>query len=168
MTLIKSSDREVAPGIFMSLSSIYNKAYRPEQAQKVIKLIQAAYPIIKRELGLTKSVKFRIGPIKAKGVRGRYTNHDRSIAVDQRFDLQSILETIAHELVHAKQYESGDLSWNGTASCWKGRAYSHANTYAAYRALPWEAEAFALQSVLALKVIGEIGTNIIGTKVVRI
>jgi len=35
-----------------------------------------------------------------------------------------ILRTLAHELVHVKQYITGDLSWRDKGMLWKGEVYS--------------------------------------------
>lgn len=49
----------------------------------------------------------------------------------------SILSIICHEMVHLKQYESGDLKLEGTTFFWKGQEYNHTD----YWSRPWEIEA---------------------------
>lgn len=58
-------------------------------------------------------------------------------------------ETLAHELVHAKQLLTGELSDRpGMITVWKGEEYVNLRgslPEAVYKALPWEAEAYDLQ-----------------------
>ena len=57
----------------------------------------------------------------------------------------AILKTLAHELVHVKQFLKRELvDTNGLESKWKGEAY----LYIDYYNLPWEKEAYHLQEVL--------------------
>lgn len=48
-----------------------------------------------------------------------------------------LLEIICHEMVHLKQYYSGDLRLNGTIFTWKGQKYEDIS----YWDRPWEKEA---------------------------
>lgn len=68
-------------------------------------------------------------------------------------NLRSLLETVAHEFVHAKQFDRKELgytkvssrwnyTWNGVINNNKG------STYNAYRKQPWEIEAFDSQAEL--------------------
>jgi hypothetical protein len=58
-------------------------------------------------------------------------------------------ETLAHELVHAKQLLKGELKDDvGFTTIWKGEEYVNLRNKlpeAVYKALPWEAEAYDLQ-----------------------
>ena len=59
-----------------------------------------------------------------------------------------ILKTIAHEMVHGKQYLRGEL--NGWHDKWQGKSTKkYDNT--PYKDLPWEIEALALEEVLYKK-----------------
>ena len=59
-------------------------------------------------------------------------------------------ETLAHELVHAKQLLTGELKdESGFTTIWKGEEYVNLRNKlpeAVYKALPWEAEAYARQA----------------------
>lgn len=56
------------------------------------------------------------------------------------------LSVLAHEMVHVKQYVTGDLVDHGTHCSWKGKSYE---AYEAdsndYYFSPWEVEAFGMQ-----------------------
>ena len=59
-------------------------------------------------------------------------------------------ETLAHELIHAKQLLMGELKdEKGFKTIWKGEEYINFRGHlkeSAYRELPWEAEAYSRQS----------------------
>ena len=59
-------------------------------------------------------------------------------------------ETLAHELVHAKQLLKGELEDNeGFKTIWRGEEYINLRgslPEAVYKALPWEAEAYTRQN----------------------
>jgi hypothetical protein len=73
--------------------------------------------------------------------------------IDSKLKLPHMLITLAHEMVHAKQYVRGqyraELSRNGKVKkLWLGRVYS-----VAYLKRPWELEAFRREGELALALI---------------
>ena len=156
--MIKSTDRQVVPNVYMALSCIYNPKYNPEKALTVAGLVHQAMPVLYKILNVKPGVKVRVGPIKSKTMNGRYYSHARTIDIDHRMPLDKIMQTLAHEMVHAEQYDQGRLAWNGRVQFWHGTAHhSKATTYNAYRALPWEAEAFDRQAGLADQVWAELG-----------
>lgn len=65
------------------------------------------------------------------------------ISVNKENDLEMMVETVLHEMVHVKQYVRGELSECGVV--WKGKDCSHIKEY---MSLPWEIEAHALEAVL--------------------
>jgi hypothetical protein len=76
-----------------------------------------------------------------------------TIMIDSKLKLPHVLITLAHEMVHAKQYVRGqyraELSRNGKVKrLWLGRVYS-----VAYLKRPWELEAFRREGELALALI---------------
>ncbi len=73
--------------------------------------------------------------------------------------IKEIFDTLAHEFIHVRQYDSGDMKWDWDGDLvrwiktWKGVEYSpmrSSNNYkkmdtkenVQYKELPWEAEAF--------------------------
>lgn len=54
--MIKSTDRQVYPGVYMALSTIYNKHYKPEHSSAVAAMVDMAMPVLKRILSLELSL----------------------------------------------------------------------------------------------------------------
>ena len=52
-----------------------------------------------------------------------------------------ILKTLAHELVHVKQYVMGELTWRDRGLMWKGHLYTP-ELLAEYFETPYEIESF--------------------------
>lgn len=151
------TDKLVAPGIYRSLSSIYN-AKLVDQAAVVQFVVQKAMPCLRQLLNLPKNVVVRVGPIKARGINGRYINGSNLAEIDCRLMWDKALVTLCHEMVHAEQYHTGRLSSayvrsKGFVHTWNGSLdYNKGTTYKAYREQPWEVEAFDRQNELADKV----------------
>ncbi len=87
------------------------------------------------------------------GVCAKTGEKEISIAVDSQLDFPQMLITLAHEMVHAKQYVRGQyrsvLSRNGRMKkIWLGKQYS-----VAYMKRPWEIEAFSRESELAVALV---------------
>jgi hypothetical protein len=61
------------------------------------------------------------------------------------------LRVLAHECVHIAQFVTGKLFIKNGEGHWKSKIYKETDdmSYAAYRALPWEKEAFRRQSKVA-------------------
>jgi hypothetical protein len=157
--VIKSTDRQVYPGVYMALSTIYNKHYKPEHSSAVASMVHKALPVLKCILGLAHvDINVRVCPIKDKYTNGRYYNGSRTVWIDARNSVDRSLAVLCHEMVHAQQYATGRLTSSGNYSTWEGSivAKTRPASYAAYRALPWEAEAFARQDKLAAIVAAEI------------
>ena len=60
----------------------------------------------------------------------------------KRLSVDQMMKTLAHEMVHAKQYIFGEL--DGYSDSWKG---SDVNYYS-YEDSPWEKEAYKLEEIL--------------------
>ena len=65
------------------------------------------------------------------------TNRDFEIEIDRKLTLRKLLETVAHEMVHVKQYARKEL--NPYHNKWMGKTVNPAKV--AYWDLPWEIEA---------------------------
>ena len=63
-----------------------------------------------------------------------------------------VLKTLAHELVHVKQYVVGDLSMKTKGTFWKGE-YHEIKNMAEYFKSPWEIEAYGLERYLWMNFI---------------
>lgn len=158
--MLKKTDRQVYPNVYMPLSAIYNPHYTPERADAIARMVQKALPVLKHILGLQSfNIKVRVCPIKRKNVNGIYYSTTSTAWVDFRRSPRGVLETLCHEMVHAQQYASGRLiRGSNSRSLWDGQMIKdNPISYTAYRALPWEAEAFERQAGLANLVEAEIG-----------
>ena len=78
--------------------------------------------------------------------KGRYKEYIVTIKKDK--DFAEILQTIAHELVHVKQYAEGTLNFGKDLnhSIWKGKVYDEKKI--SYWELPWEIEAYGMERCL--------------------
>lgn len=90
------------------------------------------------------------------GVCGMTGKHEISVAVDSALDTLQSLTTLAHEMVHAKQYirgqYRGELSRNGKMKrIWLGKSYS-----VSYLKRPWEKEAFRREGELACALLDNV------------
>ncbi len=71
--------------------------------------------------------------------------HHYEIYIDESLDLDEMVISLAHELVHVKQYELRELvELKNSALQWNGVFYSNA----LYNDAPWEKEAFEKENVL--------------------
>lgn len=62
--------------------------------------------------------------------------------------LKDVVITIAHELVHVRQFLDGELVWEDDENvCYKGTWYRHEN-HAEYWLAPWEIEARGWESAI--------------------
>ena len=64
------------------------------------------------------------------------TNREFELEIDRKLTLRKMLETVAHEMVHVKQYARRELGHNYK---WHGKTYSPEKV--SYWDLPWEIEA---------------------------
>lgn len=90
------------------------------------------------------------------GIASKTGKTEISIAVDSTLALPQMLMTLAHEMVHAKQYIRGqyraELSRNGKMKrFWLGKQYS-----VEYRKRPWEVEAFRREGELVEALIDSV------------
>ena len=90
------------------------------------------------------------------GVCGMTGKHEISVAVDSALDTLQSLTTLAHEMVHVKQYVRGqyrgELARNGKMKrIWLGKQYS-----VEYIKRPWEREAFRREMELVNALLDEL------------
>lgn len=77
----------------------------------------------------------------------RDTNRQFEIELSRDLTLKELVTTVAHEMVHVKQYARKELDGFGTR--WKNARVKEGTTY---WELPWEKEAYRLQDKLAQKI----------------
>lgn len=154
-------------------SAKYYKAYK-KHTPLVLATVKEALPFLEQEFPLVdfSRIEIVIRPLPAKNNTGmiRYVWGKATIELDCRMaTVARILDTLAHEITHAEQYQTGRLKWDTDPNsdepphfrprCWiwdqggKIKAFgpSAGSTYKAYRALPWEVEAFARGAEFAAK-----------------
>lgn len=68
------------------------------------------------------------------------------VNIDAKVHKNYILNTLAHEMVHVKQYVKGELSSRKGLQLWKGK---HVSSKLAYHETPWEIEAMRKEVLLA-------------------
>jgi hypothetical protein len=153
-----NTDKQVAPHITMSLSAIYTHT---NSANKIVEMVKIALPALRTLLHFDENVVIRVAPIKARNTNGRYYAGTKVAEIDCRLSVSRALEVLCHELVHAEQYFTGRLAWNGRTQYWNGESgYGRGSTYNAYRHLPWEQEAFGRQAQLAARVMEMVMTGL--------
>lgn len=161
MTILRDSDKMITSNIYASGFAYYNKPMK-KSTMFAISMIDRSLPEFRKLLNIPKDIKFRVAPLKTRGLHGCYWKGSKVAEIDPRVSSKALLGVIAHELVHAEQYNEGRLdqeyvrgryvhSWNGSLVMNKG------TTYAAYRNQPWEIEAFERQGVLADTVANKLG-----------
>ena len=78
--------------------------------------------------------------------KGRYKEF--SLDIKKTKDLHDILQTIAHELVHVKQYMNGNLNFGKDLNhtIWNKKVFNEKKI--SYWELPWEIEAYGMERCL--------------------
>jgi hypothetical protein len=92
--------------------------------------------------------------IKLKTLKGAYgycletdTNRTFEIEVHRDLKLRTLLETVAHEMVHVKQYARREL--HPVHNTWCGKTYNPEKV--SYWDLPWEIEAHGRETGLFIR-----------------
>lgn len=149
---IKKSDIKVGPNLYRSMQSKYNKRHA-DYCERAMSLLCDAIPFYTQHLDVPEDLMFRLGSLKGN-VKGYYNHAEKLVTVDYVAYTNNLLESLAHEMVHAEQYHQGRLesaysTVKGWYWVWNGQSVNRATTYAAYRALPHEEEAFRRAPILA-------------------
>jgi hypothetical protein len=92
------------------------------------------------------------GMAKREGNRGSvFKLGPKTIAmmIDSALDVEKLIVTLAHEMVHVKQYAKGQITHgkNVKSKFWMGKLIS-----ADYYDTPWEIEAYSKERILANKI----------------
>jgi len=92
--------------------------------------------------------------IKLKALKGVYgycceldNNRSFEIEVDRSLKLRTLLETVAHEMVHVKQYARREM--HPVHNTWCGKTYNPEKV--SYWDLPWEIEAHGRETGLFVR-----------------
>lgn len=76
------------------------------------------------------------------------------VRINANDDFLTQLSTLAHEMVHIKQYVTGQLDCSESGKRWKWHGRYHKGTEP-YELSPWEREAYATEGILAQAFIQE-------------
>lgn len=101
------------------------------------------------------SIRFVQGLKKQAGIRGgtiKLGGPNIEVALDSKLDLETMLTTLAHEMVHVKQYVLGQLKLRDGVYTWLGKEYD-----TSYVESPWEIEAFSRERLIANKIVLALG-----------
>ena len=149
-----------SPRIKMSASAWY---HFPKTAYPIAELIKSTESAFRGLLDFAEDTTFRVTAIRKRTKHGQYWSKMKTVELDCRLPLATAIQTLAHELVHAEQYHQGRLVASQSAASgdwnqyWNGEHVKVRTGYKAYRALPWEMEAFGREKELADKVIAQLG-----------
>ena len=152
-------DSRFGTKVTASRDCIYVDRNVKEMTKKIADTMYRLMPHFRKELDLPKGLTIRIGKLKSKTLQGVYYDAKKLVELEPRRDsLQAVLDTAAHELIHAKQYHTGQLARGGRAnnyfSKWEGETIkSRGATYKSYRDLPWEKEAFGKSTEVLFKTL---------------
>lgn len=141
--------------VVAAAGTYYDKAIQNKVIQ-IAEDLPAALEEFHKLLNFYPDVTIRIAKTKAKYNHGSYYPLSKTVVIDPRFPAARVLETLAHELVHAEQYYEGRLEMKVDdrrrrwVAYWQGQPLSNkGTTYKKYLELPHEAEAFSRQKELA-------------------
>lgn len=119
-------------------------------------LVESSIKFLAKELKLESSnyttiVFFERGMAKREGIRGSVSQLGPKclgMVLDPALDLERLILTVAHEMVHIKQYARGQVKEipNRKSRYWMGKKVTKG-----YFEQPWEIEAFSKERVLANK-----------------
>lgn len=149
---IKMTDVKMSENVLIS-RQVYN-TMGSDTYGKWVPIAQQTLDVLSKVLKLPENLHIRICCIKSLNTKGRYYYTQKTAEVDPRrcYFVDSFIQTISHELVHAEQYHEGRLYWSATERmhCWNSDlVYNKGTTYKRYRSQPWEVEAFERQGELA-------------------
>ena len=85
-----------------------------------------------------------LGLASAEDNRHKCRNFE--IRLDSNAAPRDILQTLCHEMIHVKQFATGEFKMGWAKSRWQGRSIVH--DMLEYKQLPWEAEAFGNEKKL--------------------
>ena len=150
-----ASDRTIYDRIKVSPQVLYSNNVNKERVLYRGILFNAMLREFHTLLDFDKAVTIRLCKIKGRNVSGRYQSGYKLVELEYTSCMAEMTEWLAHELVHAEQYHTKKLeavwvSGKGWKQTWNGKVCNNkGTTYAAYRNLPWEEEAFKRQKELA-------------------
>lgn len=156
--------------VFATTQVLYGNGQKDRTAA-VIDYINKVLPFVREQLGV--SDKPRVVVMNYKGnTLGSYSAIENAAGIDPRQAAEKIVDTLVHELTHARQYERGELQQQFNIDTfkweciWKGKTWGAAKTtsYQKYLNQPWEIEARQVATEIGPKVIAKFGLPNISSK----
>jgi hypothetical protein len=174
-------------------SAKYHKKYNAK-TKMVLATIETSLPILLREFKIDPSkITITVRPLPASDTTGQCTYNRLAGRADIELDcrmatVQQVMNTLAHEMTHAEQYQTGRLTlevdyfsvrgspyptrmffhtWkreDGSDQCFPPNAGKY--TYNVYRNLPWEKEAFTRGPAFA-KAYGSVVAQLVADQLKR-
>lgn len=118
-----------------------NYRHLKEHAELIIQTVQKILPLLKESIKFKRGIELHIRPIRGN-IAGLCYEHTNRIEIDPRFELDYILLTIMHELVHSEQFKQKRFKYKDDVSVFEGVAYKNLSVNdEGYENLPWEREA---------------------------
>lgn len=81
-----------------------------------------------------------------------YSPKSFTIDIDGKMSVRQILETLAHEMIHMRQFRNKELGYRENHTLFRGRAY---RLDMPYHKEPWEKEAYRKEGPLLAKFLKE-------------
>jgi hypothetical protein len=88
--------------------------------------------------------------IGANGMAYRIEDKIYSMHLDSRISMENLIQVIAHEMVHIKQFVRGQISFKGRSMYWLGNKVIKSKIN--YYDHPWEIDAWSKEKVLSAKI----------------
>lgn len=90
--------------------------------------------------------------------KARPRNFLVQVSTPASLSIPKLLKTTFHELVHVKQYATGELQYvSDTVHMWRGKRYKNIEDMDRYWDLPWEVEAHGMEMGLAVRFARQYG-----------
>jgi hypothetical protein len=86
----------------------------------------------------------------ANGMATPITDKLYAMHLSSRIDSEKLIEVIAHEMVHIKQFAKGQLKRIGRQTFWMGKRYVRSKVN--YYDHPWEHDAWSKEKFLSAKI----------------
>jgi hypothetical protein len=148
-----------------SRDAVYLDKSTKDDVRFLGELFHRLMPHFRAQLDLPENIMIRLAKTKKRANNGNWCQSEKTATIDPRTlhrfrNLSNILDTLAHELVHAEQYFTDrlkvgrdDLSGK-YGSFWMGSfVHSKGATYNSYKNLPWEKEAFGRSGKLYMEAL---------------
>lgn len=131
-------------------------------SKSIAALIETSVRIMNKKLRLnyhTGTITVHLGRVNNKWIDkdaagtcyGEYKNHQWNVEIvlarRKRFGL--MLRTLAHEMIHAKQFIKRDLTIINNKDAWKGKIWRARKKADPYYDSPWERDAYSKEGSLA-------------------